>query len=597
MDPLHPLAELACPRPPRLVQAPRHPSRLHAASWLLLLVPLALYASFAFRDITLPGLYMDSVNPDYQAAWMLRGDKRMPGWLFRDNLLPGGLAFPLLNSLYGGNASAYAGVLFFSVTGFSAEAVRVLHALFGAGVLCASWWCLQAWRVPPLPATLALAALAVDPTFVFAWRTQHYLQLFPLVFLASGLALLGRHRVMRADGRREFRTLFVAGALLGFAAYGYFVFAFYAAAAIAVYMAAEGRRRGGWQAIALPLVTGAAAGWMPYAYAHLSIVVNAGWLSWLAGLHGLQDAYGVVEVAQGGLPARLAIIGDRLAGMVRGRGLGELVFAAGARWGPAEIATALWLALGPILLACARPWRGLHAPRQGEEAAPGPCLPLAAILLAITAIHLLFGLAVGRPLGLQHYVMLLPVLYLSPCVAAVVLADASPAAVPGRAWAGRLVGALAAGIVVANAVGSAAFAQRLQDTGGRGLYSDVINRTAARLATLPADTVLLFPQWGYWMGASMVTGPRFHMEEAPSLDVLQARLHTSRFRPHRRFAMVLGAEVLGKGQAAARARVDAFAADTRLRVEEIVPVTGRNGQDTAWIVRLSRMAELAGGAR
>ena len=45
---------------------------LSQRSWFFYLFPCLVFSIFGFKDLGLPGLYMDSVNPDYMAAWMQR---------------------------------------------------------------------------------------------------------------------------------------------------------------------------------------------------------------------------------------------------------------------------------------------------------------------------------------------------------------------------------------------------------------------------------------------------------------------------------------------------------------------------------------------
>ncbi|HVE52279.1 MAG TPA: hypothetical protein VNB23_02720, partial [Ramlibacter sp.] len=472
------------------LRAPRHRESAGAAWWRhagwALLAPLVVYGVFAFRDLAVPGLYMDAVNPDYQAAWLVRGSRVIPDWTFPDNAIAGWYRLPLLNSLYGGNTPAYLGLLFFTVAGFGVESVRIFHALLGALVLCAFWWGLRQWRVPKAWVAAVLCVLAADPTFVFGWRTQFYLQMFPLLFLALGLGLLGRHQADAGDARKEYRTLFLAGALLGFSAYGYFVFAFHAAAAIAVYAHAAGWRQGRLAAVGLPLVAGAAAGWLPYAYAHFSIVQQAGLPSYLQELRNLQSTYGVIDAGQGGFLARAEAVAQRIGHMVRARGITHAVLASDTRHGLAAQCTALVLWSGPFLLAAAWFTRRNRPVVLGGDPV-GAWLLLCTVLAAMLGLHLVFGFAIGRPLGLQHYIMLLPVLYTLVLVPLAILI-ARPEAAAGRAPRSLAVLGAAAVLATANATSSATFAGRLSASGGVGLYSDATNALAAEVRKLPAGT-------------------------------------------------------------------------------------------------------------
>lgn len=195
--------------------------------------PILIFAIFGLKDLMLPGIYMDAANPDYHAAYMMRGDVPAPAWMYRDNYLF--MSFPLLNSLYGGNFIAYPAMAFFSALGYGIPQFRMYHVLIGIVLLVCLMWCLRKWQVPKVVVAITACVLAVDPTFLFAWRTQYYLQLVPLIFFFLALGLLAQWHSDATAGPRSNARYWWAGILLGFAAFCYFVFAFYAAAIILVF--------------------------------------------------------------------------------------------------------------------------------------------------------------------------------------------------------------------------------------------------------------------------------------------------------------------------------------------------------------------------
>ena len=84
----------------------------------------------ALQQITLPGVYMDAVNPDYCAAGVLnppsRGDRR--------GCCPGTICsrFPVLISFYHGAQQFWLGLPFFWLFGTSVTGLRLTHAMFGS---------------------------------------------------------------------------------------------------------------------------------------------------------------------------------------------------------------------------------------------------------------------------------------------------------------------------------------------------------------------------------------------------------------------------------------------------------------------------------
>ncbi len=97
----------------------------------------AAWAFCATRAIELPGVYMDAVNPDYLVARVLNWRREpMTAWVLPGNYLLGA-RFPILVSLYHGSQHFWLGLPLFWLLGTTVESLRIVHALFGLGVLAA----------------------------------------------------------------------------------------------------------------------------------------------------------------------------------------------------------------------------------------------------------------------------------------------------------------------------------------------------------------------------------------------------------------------------------------------------------------------------
>lgn len=559
--------------------------------WWLLTIPLAVFGFFAFRNMGLPGLYMDSVNPDCQAIWILRGNLHIPAWIFPDNYFAGPYKFPLLNSMYGGNITAYLGLLFFQLTGFGLENVRVYHALLGLFVLSSLFWCLSKWKISPIASAIALSLLALDPTFLFAWRTEYYLQLVPVIFVALGLGLLGIHwgrRHLPSTTKANRNLLFCAGFLFGFAAYSYFIFAFYAFVIAMAYVGTM-RVHSSIRQVAIPLIGGTAFGWLPFLYAHVSIILNTNFQTYLEMLKGLQTTYGVVDQAQGGIVGRLYFVWERFSYMIAGHSIQMKMF---GNWVGSPLVKVLHftiLTIGPVICLV---FLFRHKMRSGAKVIhndESPKILFMKLTGAILIIHLFVGIIIGRPLNLQHYVMLLPVLYAMGAIAADYVIQASVAIGRLKSIARPGLSVLVVGLLATNFSLSSDFEGRLKQTGGQELYSDVINVAASHIKRLHADTVLLFPQWGYWMGMITIIGPEFSAYEAPTLNDMRIRLRDEpELRNQQLFALVVGPDVLNAGLEPARQRIGEFASESELEIQQIVYLEGRNGVDQLWLVKMMR---------
>ena len=164
----------------------------------------AAWAFCATRAIELPGVYMDAVNPDYLVARVLNWRREpMTAWVLPGNYLLGA-RFPILVSLYHGTQHFWLGLPLFWLLGTTVESLRIVHALFGLGVLASLYALLASAGVRPWLATLATGALAIDPVFLFAFRTQSYITMSPAAWLL--LALFFPLRAQRDGPARRARS-------------------------------------------------------------------------------------------------------------------------------------------------------------------------------------------------------------------------------------------------------------------------------------------------------------------------------------------------------------------------------------------------------
>jgi hypothetical protein len=333
-----------------------------------------------------------------------------------------------------------------------------------------------------------------------------------------------------------------------------------------------------------PLCASAAIGWSPYLYAHLSILASIGPTGYMKTLRGLQGTYGVVNVGQGGWVDRLMLVWNKIDLLVAGRGIDITIFGNGPESG-AGSAVARTLLVAVALGGMAMTLRQYVTKRK-----PLP-LPemLVRLLFAVLLIHLVLGLALGEPLQMQHYVMLLPVM-------AAMLAAGWTSIVAGMmAGTAKLTRAAAmttVGIAIAfNIVLSSNVFDRLREEGGVALYSDAINVAAAYMKVQPIDGALLFPQWGYWMGMATIIGPRMSMYETQTLEKMVVRFRQdANLKKHRDFTLILGEEVRAVPIETIDATMADFARATGLDIADRIVVRGRNGRDRLVLVAMKRSA-------
>ena len=139
------------------------------AAWRVFVPALILFSLGAVTNITVPGIYMDAVNPDYMVVRVLNPATSVPIWVLPGTMLFG--LFPVLGQIYHGALPFYIGLPVYAVFGTGVVGVRLANLLFGLIVLAASASFLRAFRVNGYIAGFCLAALALDPEFLFSFRT------------------------------------------------------------------------------------------------------------------------------------------------------------------------------------------------------------------------------------------------------------------------------------------------------------------------------------------------------------------------------------------------------------------------------------------
>ncbi|MFO1317745.1 MAG: hypothetical protein U1F58_19285 [Burkholderiales bacterium] len=458
-------------------------------TWLPFLLVIAVWALVVAQNITLPGVYMDAVNPDYLAVRLLhRHTEPIAAWLLPGNYLFG--RAPVLISFYHGSQQAWLGLPGFFLFGTTVAGLRITHALFGLGVLAALYAVLGRAGLKPWQAGLACAALALDPSFTYAFRTQSYITVAPMAWL-----LLSLYCVQRAAdaGTHRVRWLAGSGVLYGLAVVGYFIYAFFLPAillALRWWTPPPARGGRGWVAWG----AGAALGGAFYPVGYALVVQQMG---------GLGGAWSYFQQTQRALNAfseqpaladRLAHVAATIASAFQNSFHHTLIFGEYGAVPGASFKMALLLAV-PGLAWVRAEWR---------RAATPALRTFVALAVSFVAVAMLFGTRLSG----HHYMVLVPVAY-----GALALGLASLATAP-RAWQGATAtfALPLAALVALNAGGQAKEAARLAETGGTGFYSDAINRLAADLDAAPRHPFVYFPDWGLSMPVAFLTGGRVGMD-------------------------------------------------------------------------------------
>ncbi|MFO1396449.1 MAG: hypothetical protein U1F48_05235 [Burkholderiales bacterium] len=472
-----------------------------ARTWLPFLAVIAAYAVVALQQVTLPGVYMDAVNPDYMAVLLLnRQAESIEPWLLPGNLLY--FKAPILISFYHGSQQLWLGLPFFWLFGTGVTGIRLTHAMFALGVLAALYALLSRTGMKPWLAALACAALAIDPAFSYAFRTQSYITLAPAAWLLLALYALLR---AGAPGARARTWLFGAGIAYGLAIVGYFVYAFFAPALMYALHAARpqaARPASVWLVVALGMLVGGSA-----------YLVGYGLLAYqLGGVAPLWSYFQQTQRAlnafseQPDLATRITHVAATIESVFGNWFHHTVMFGEHGAVPATPFKTAL-LTIAPLLLWIRLEWR---------RAAPLALRIVALLIVCYVAV----GITFGTRLSGHHFMVLLPLAYGALALALV----ASCAAAPSWRTTSSVVVPTLLVLAGLNVAGQLVEARRLQETRGVGLYSDAINRLAADLDAMPVKPFLVTPDWGLQMPVALLTGGRVGIDSIGNLKGAKAKL-------------------------------------------------------------------------
>ena len=453
---------------------------------LALFSVLLLFAAAVSWHIKLPGLYLDAVNPDYLVIDVLHGHQDgSPIWILPGNLLFGRI--PVLTQFYHGTQTIWADLPLVALFGPSVSTLRESQALFGVAILVLLFFFLRrhAAGTRLWLAWFPAAALALDPVFVYAFRTQLYITLGPVAWLLA--ALLAGERALRWPPHPEPGArmpckpgwLLFAGFCYGFSIFGYFIYLFFAPVLLLAVLLACGRRDPA-QAPSLPMPSQLlrVLAWLGVGF---SVGISGYLVGYLAvahakhGLRGFLDWFGHYQHALGAFHKHASLIqtlgyfADLIWKVFSNRWQHGLMFkeAISEPWSGLK----LFLLLGlPAIIWIWCEARRIRVWRLRLVIGLIACFPLVALYF-------------GDRLAGHHFVCLLPLSYAALGIGLMELsAGRSHRSLPSLAAI-----AIWAAMVTINLVGLHFTGMELLRTHGRGLFSDAIthfaNDTKAREAT------------------------------------------------------------------------------------------------------------------
>jgi hypothetical protein len=469
--------------------------------WLLLVLQFVYWVGI-LHAVELPGLYMDAVNPEYLAARTLNPDLKNPVFALPTAFIP------ILGNLYHGVQNYYVGLPVFLLIGLNILALRIAQGLFGA-ITVAMVYLISRKATSRRFAAFAISlCLASDIAFIASFRTQFYIILGGMPWLLLSWYFASTSKRDSSSGNR----IILSGLFFGLSVYAYFVYLFFLPVFIISILAGENR-----YFVVKRWALGFSIGMLTYVFGYVSLFVAlkgvGPGLQWIndaiSGLAPLSSKLTFIDAANNSLRNLLYAL-ENVAN--------ELMI-----FGSADADHKIKLkmiAIGAItflsLLVSVRTMRTGTSEFVVSQS-NFVWLPFSYFLTAIL---------LGNRLWVHHFAVFVPLVYLT----------ASEVIAQGLTWRWQrlrnaaaiamLIGAVL--YITGNFVQQRHFFQRLEHTGGVGKMSNAINLLAAESRALPVETVHFFPEWGFFMPFSFLTGNRVPYELSVSPESLKAQAELKR---------------------------------------------------------------------
>ncbi|WP_169239290.1 glycosyltransferase family 39 protein [Candidatus Roseilinea sp. NK_OTU-006] len=452
-------------------------------SFLALALAGVLYLSIALANLSLPGPNYDEVADAIPALELLRGE--WPASALK-TIRVFGQPMPIMMLHYIGPTSIYTSLAGFALFGISVESLRLTQTLIGLLTLILTWALARVWFDDRV-AALAVVLAATAPVFVWWHRAGAFFS-SPLLPIALSIILL------LTSWQRTQRTapLVAACFLFGLGCATKLLFAWVLGPIALTAFIGLGARETitRLRTISPATLAGCAAACM------LGLTPFV--------IHNVPGLDSFRFIAQNALRSRLyghdnldilnntAFQATQLFRLVGGDTLEFNAPAplplAGVVLVASLIYTAIWL------------WRnrGGNAPTR---------LPRLFLLLSVVVITPLATFSVTA-IGGRHLFILMPLVIL---LIAGALADGLRTGMPR--WVRAATAAATLALVLNGLMGNLALLRFFEQTGGRGLWSDALNRTAVWLESGFAGRPIVAMDWGFERSIALLTEGRVRMRE------------------------------------------------------------------------------------
>lgn len=451
------------------------------------------YSSFLLE---LPGLYMDSINPEYMIPEILYQKAPVfPKWLLPGNVINN--RFPVFSGpVYHGSIQIYATLPFLFLFGSSLLNYRIFQILIMLLIIILVMILVQVLNQDSINTYgqifIVGLLIATDPIIAFGIRTQAYSILFHLPLFLGSWLLLKKALAASEFSLKSGILVFLSGLLLGLSVFGYFVYVFFVPWLIYLFFKNSKNRLINVFLWGLGILVGL----LPFFFGVFLIVKSVGGIPpalewWKAMSSGLN-----VIVEDQGVFVRLKSITSYFYQVLSSKWLFLTVFKESPSYhylGVSKVVLVLF-----ILFFVG--WR-----KNAK---------LKIQLILIVVVYMVVALFLGNRLSGHHLTLLVPFVYMGVVVSLPFLSRKEK----GMYYLGWIP---VLSLLFFNFFIGVSFLTRLKDTGGVGLYSDAINRFANEISVRYPDSTVYFPDWGYRMPFTFLTNGK--VEYDSRIDPLKIR--------------------------------------------------------------------------
>lgn len=498
------------------------PASTMAASSIvaLALMPLSFLLLGIGWNWRLPGLYMDSINPEYLSRWVLTGDTGLR-WIMPGNQLFGRV--PLFTgTIYHGSTQLYFSLPFFQIFGIGLGQWRLTQFVVAALIVVAVVSCIirsggSTARTSWLVAFAVSSALVLDPGFILGLRTQAYSTIFAVgVVLASVVVILPASR----SSLTTFRLL-TSGFMYGLSAFTYFITWMFLPAILWIVWLRNVHAYPRRQYQIRLWVFGVAIGYLPFVLGIALIVKDRGFVGATDYLRHMGENLDI-EARQSGLADRIRHVLRTTKITLDGDWVSETIVARPAGTaGTVRASVGTSIILVGVLL-------GLR--RTSEHMRVSPVITIVALLTSFWVA----AVGLGDRLQGHHYAALLPVWYLGIALGLLEVIEAtgnrvrmrtSPRASAIRQSTFGLVSAVIAALLLSGMAGQRDLQRQIVHSGGAGLFSSRVTELAYDLDRGADGATVFVRDWGFAFTIQFLAGANTHViDVAPTPEAINAHV-------------------------------------------------------------------------